>query len=75
VIEAIKNPEEVPETLHKLSSTVFVQSVDNPAHILKNPVYSSRIQYTYKGTDFRELASGPVNHRPHSPAWVPGEED
>jgi len=38
VIEAIKYPEEVPETLHKLSSTVFVQSVDNPALSITVPI-------------------------------------
>jgi elongation factor 3 len=38
VIEAINNPEEVPETLHKLSSTVFVQSVDNPALSITVPI-------------------------------------
>jgi hypothetical protein len=59
VIEAIKNPEEVPETLHKLSSTVFVQSVDNSAHILKSPLHSSCVQYTHKGTDFRETCVRP----------------
>jgi len=38
VIEAIENPSEVPETLHKLSSTVFVQSVDNPALSIAVPI-------------------------------------
>eukprot|EP00802_Teleaulax_amphioxeia_P002987 Tamp_02990.p1 GENE.Tamp_02990~~Tamp_02990.p1 ORF type:complete len:1090 (-),score=365.00 Tamp_02990:699-3854(-) len=38
VIEAIENPAEVPETLHKLSSTVFVQSVDNPALSIAVPI-------------------------------------
>jgi elongation factor 3 len=38
VIEAIENPTEVPETLHKLSSTVFVQSVDNPALSMTVPI-------------------------------------
>jgi elongation factor 3 len=38
VIEAIKDPNEVPETLHKLSSTVFVQSVDNPALSITVPI-------------------------------------
>jgi len=38
VIEAIQNPTEVPETLHKLSSTVFVQSVDNPALSMTVPI-------------------------------------
>ena len=38
VIEAIKTPEEVPETLHKLSSTVFVQSVDKPALSITVPI-------------------------------------
>jgi elongation factor 3 len=38
VIEAIQNPSEVPETLHKLSSTVFVQSVDNPALSIVVPI-------------------------------------
>lgn len=38
VIEAIKFPEAVPETLHKLSSTVFVQSVDNPALSITVPI-------------------------------------
>jgi elongation factor 3 len=38
VIEAIENPSEVPETLHKLSSTVFVQSVDNPALSMTVPI-------------------------------------
>ncbi|EKX36084.1 hypothetical protein GUITHDRAFT_155320 [Guillardia theta CCMP2712] len=38
VIQSIKNPEEIPETLHKLSSTVFVQSVDNPALSITVPI-------------------------------------
>ena len=38
VIEAIENPSEVAETLHKLSSTVFVQSVDNPALSIAVPI-------------------------------------
>ena len=38
VIEAIENPSEVPETLHKLSATVFVQSVDNPALSIAVPI-------------------------------------
>ena len=29
VIDTIENPENVAETLHKISSTIFVQSVDN----------------------------------------------
>lgn len=38
LVFAIQNPEEVPETVHKLSSTVFVQSVDSPALAVTVPI-------------------------------------
>jgi elongation factor 3 len=38
LIAAIKAPEDVPETVHKLSSTVFVQSVDSPALSITVPI-------------------------------------
>jgi elongation factor 3 len=38
LIKAIQNPEEVPETVHKLSATVFVQSVDAPALAITVPI-------------------------------------
>mmetsp|Transcript_68334 Transcript_68334/g.142419 ORF Transcript_68334/g.142419 Transcript_68334/m.142419 type:complete len:1066 (-) Transcript_68334:74-3271(-) len=38
LINAIQNPSEVPETVHKLSSTVFVQSVDSAALAITVPI-------------------------------------
>jgi elongation factor 3 len=38
LVNAIQNPEEVAETVHKLSSTVFVQSVDAPALAVTVPI-------------------------------------
>jgi elongation factor 3 len=38
LIKAIQSPEEVPETVHKLSATVFVQSVDSPALSITVPI-------------------------------------
>jgi elongation factor 3 len=38
LINAIQNPEEVGETVHQLSSTVFVQSVDSPALSITVPI-------------------------------------
>ena len=38
LISATQNPDEVAETVHKLSSTVFVQSVDSPALSITIPI-------------------------------------
>mmetsp|Transcript_46693 Transcript_46693/g.106563 ORF Transcript_46693/g.106563 Transcript_46693/m.106563 type:complete len:1075 (-) Transcript_46693:124-3348(-) len=38
LVRAIQNPEEVGETVHALSSTVFVQSVDSPALAITVPI-------------------------------------
>ena len=38
IVDTIENPEKVSETLHKLSSTVFVQSVDNPTLSIIVPI-------------------------------------
>jgi hypothetical protein len=38
LISATQNPDEVAETVHKLSATVFVQSVDSPALSITIPI-------------------------------------
>mmetsp|Transcript_130525 Transcript_130525/g.194371 ORF Transcript_130525/g.194371 Transcript_130525/m.194371 type:complete len:1068 (+) Transcript_130525:173-3376(+) len=80
LISAIKNPDEVSETVHKLSSTVFVQSVDSPALAITVPILLRGCQE--KKTEIKrkvavivdnmsKLIDEPKEAKPFLPALMP----